>query len=203
MLGSIPTGFLVGKAKGIDIRTVGSGNIGATNVFRTLGKTAGTLVLLADAAKGFLACLLVPKLAILWAGSGPQPSPAPALYFEMIGGLAAILGHNYTCWLRFKGGKGVATTAGVFLALAPLACAMLVALWVAVFAVTRYVSVASIAAAIGLPVTVGLTVGHPLLTGLAAALGVMAIYKHKTNLRRLRNGTEHRFGQQKNPEETT
>jgi len=203
MLGSIPTGFLAGKAKGIDIRTVGSGNIGATNVFRSLGKTAGTLVLLADAAKGFLACLLLPKLALLLAGSGAEDSGSLSQHLAMVGGLMAILGHNYTCWLRFKGGKGIATTAGVFLALAPLAIAMLVVLWAIVFAVTRYVSVASIASAVGLPITVGLTGGHPVLTGLSVGLGALAIYKHKANLRRLRDGTEHRFGQKKNPEETT
>ena len=203
MLGSIPTGFLAGKAKGIDIRTVGSGNIGATNVFRSLGKTAGTLVLLADAAKGFLACLLLPKLALLLAGSGAEDSGSLSQHLAMVGGLMAILGHNYTCWLRFKGGKGIATTAGVFLALAPLAIAMLVVLWAVVFAVTRYVSVASIASAVGLPITVGLTGGHPVLTGLSVGLGALAIYKHKANLRRLRDGTEHRFGQKKNPEETT
>ena len=203
MLGSIPTGFLAGKAQGIDIRSVGSGNIGATNVFRSLGKTAGTLVLLADAAKGFLACLLLPKLALLLAGSGAEDSGSLSQHLAMVGGLMAILGHNYTCWLRFKGGKGIATTAGVFLALAPLAIAMLVVLWAVVFAVTRYVSVASIASAVGLPITVGLTGGHPVLTGLSVGLGALAIYKHKANLRRLRDGTEHRFGQKKNPEETT
>ena len=203
MLGSIPTGFLAGKAQGIDIRSVGSGNIGATNVFRSLGKTAGTLVLLADAAKGFLACLLLPKLALLLAGSGAEDSGPLSQHLAMVGGLMAILGHNYTCWLRFKGGKGIATTAGVFLALAPLAIAMLVVLWAIVFAVTRYVSVASIASAVGLPITVGLTGGHPVLTGLSVGLGALAIYKHKANLRRLRDGTEHRFGQKKNPEETT
>lgn len=193
-IGSMPTGYLVGRAKGIDIRQVGSGNIGATNVFRALGKTAGIFVLLADAAKGVLACILGPWLAGLWSGAPSGPEAASPEGLAMAGGVAAILGHNYTCWLRFKGGKGIATSAGVFLTLAPLAFLILLALWGAVLGLTRYVSVASIAAAAGLPVAVWLTGGSPRMIGLSVALGLLAIYKHRGNVRRLREGTEHRLG---------
>jgi acyl phosphate:glycerol-3-phosphate acyltransferase len=194
LLGSIPTGYLAGRAKGLDIRTVGSGNIGATNAFRILGKTAGALVLLGDAAKGFLACWLLARLAaqhLLPSGS----DPAPALeYLSIVAGIAAILGHNYTCWLRFKGGKGVATTAGVLLALFPKAFLIGLGVWLLVLAVSRYVSLASISAALALPFAAWLCGASPTLIGVAAFLGALAIYKHRSNIRRLLDGTEHRFG---------
>ena len=115
LLGSIPTGFLVAKARGVDIRTVGSGNIGATNVLRILGKPAGVFVLLADAAKGWLATFVVAKLVAGW--FFPDAGSLSREWFAICAGLAAILGHNYTCWLHFKGGKGIATSAGVLVAL--------------------------------------------------------------------------------------
>jgi acyl phosphate:glycerol-3-phosphate acyltransferase len=197
LLGSIPTGFLVGRAKGIDIRKAGSGNIGATNAFRILGRTAGALVLLADAAKGFLAC---------WVAAGPGASclasmttvPASAReQLAVMAGFAAILGHNYPCWLKFKGGKGVATTAGVLLALVPKALLIDLSVWLIVLGLSRYVSLASIAAALALPLAVWLAGGSPILIGLAALLGALAIYKHKANIRRLLLGTEHRLGRGK------
>src|SRR5215475_14108349 len=108
LLGSIPTGFLVAKAKGVDIRTVGSGNIGATNVFRILGKPAGIFVLLVDAAKGALAVCLLARVLI---PAALKIERADTVEWLMIcGGVAAVLGHNYTCWLRFTGGKGIATS---------------------------------------------------------------------------------------------
>ena len=129
LLGSIPTGFLVAKAKGIDIRKTGSGNIGATNAMRVLGKPAGIFVLLMDAAKGYVACCLGVIIYIhyfnqfygLYPASTYPPcaSQEMAERFATIAGIFAVLGHNYTCWLKFKGGKGIATTAGVYLALAP------------------------------------------------------------------------------------
>lgn len=197
LLGSIPTGFLVAKAKGVDIRSVGSGNIGATNVFRILGKGAGIFVLTADALKGVGAVLLVaPGAAGLEASSGSLHPNFPAL-----AGICAILGHNYTCWLNFKGGKGIATTAGVFAALAPAAFGIALAAWLVVFAASRYVSLASIVAAAALPLAVWLTGNGPLLIGVSTALGALAIYKHKANIQRLRAGTESRIGAKK-PEVT-
>ncbi len=207
LLGSIPTGYLVAKAKGIDIRKVGSGNIGATNAMRVLGKPAGIFVLLMDAAKGFLACKILPPI-IFDLMTPPSPSGL-AMFFQteptdiqtqlfVLAGIFAVLGHNYTCWLKFKGGKGIATTAGVFLALAPWA--VLVALIVFIVAVlaTRYVSVGSIAAAVALPLTVWIMSPQNLLLGsVTTALGALAIYKHKSNIQRLRAGTENRLGQKK------
>ena len=127
LLGSIPTGYLVAKAKGIDIRSVGSGNIGATNVFRILGKPAGIFVLLADALKGFLAVWLTQEFS-------PHFNIA-AGDLEMhliVAGVGAILGHNYTCFLKFKGGKGIATSAGVLMALAPAAFVVVLTVFILV-----------------------------------------------------------------------
>ena len=201
-LGSIPTGYLVARARGVDIRTVGSGNIGATNVFRILGKTAGVFVLLVDALKGFLACWLLVRLGAQLSGAG-EISAAQREALQLTAGLAAILGHNYTCWLRFKGGKGIATTAGVLLALVPVALAILLAIWGVVFGLSRYVSLASISAAAALPLVVWLTGGSPVLIGITGAIGALAIYKHKANLQRLLAGTENRVGHGKPPTPTS
>ena len=188
LLGSIPTGFLVAKARGIDIRTVGSGNIGATNVFRILGKPAGILVLLADAAKGWLAVFIVARLISGW--SYPDAGQPASEWFRLCAGIAAILGHNYSCWLHFKGGKGIATSAGVLVALVPLPLLIILTIWILVFAFTRYVSLASIAASFSLPFAawaVGISRTIVLVT---AGLAALAIYKHKANIKRLINGTE-------------
>ena len=193
LLGSVPTGYLLGRAKGIDIRTVGSGNIGATNVFRALGKTAGLLVLLADAAKGFLACGLLAGAVAGFLQSRTGVSGASQEWLSIVAGVGAILGHNYTCWLGFKGGKGVATTAGVLLALFPKAFLIGLVVWVVVFALTRYVSLASILAAVALPFAVWWCRAGPTLTVVAVLLGALAIFKHRANIRRLCNGTEPRL----------
>ncbi len=206
LLGSIPTGFLVAKAMGVDIRSAGSGNIGATNVFRILGKGAGIFVLTADAMKGALAVTLVGPMvrASFFPDDGLTNIGRPEIvyHFREIAGICAILGHNYTCWLKFKGGKGIATTAGVFAALAPAAFGIALATWLVVFAVSRYVSLASIVAAVALPLAVWLTGNGGLLIGVSTALGALAIYKHKANIERLRAGTESRIGAQK-PEPPT
>jgi glycerol-3-phosphate acyltransferase PlsY len=198
LLGSIPTGFLVAKAKGIDIQKSGSGNIGATNVMRVLGKPAGIFVMLVDAAKGFSACVLA---AIYFDCCVPGPDYFDDAYWilsrrlMLIAGIFAVLGHNYTCWLKFKGGKGIATTAGVYLALAPEALGIALAVFILAILVTRYVSVGSIAAAITLPTAVWILQPHNLFLGIVTtALGALAIYKHKSNIKRLMAGTESRLG---------
>lgn len=192
LLGSIPTGFLVAKAMGVDIRSVGSGNIGATNVFRILGKGAGIFVLTADAMKGvFVVAVIAPAIQRI---TFPDPI---AEHLPALAGICAILGHNYTCWLKFKGGKGIATTAGVFAALAPAAFGIALATWLVVFAASRYVSLASIVAAVALPLAVWLTGNGGLLIGVSTALGALAIYKHKANIERLLAGTENRIGGKK------
>jgi glycerol-3-phosphate acyltransferase PlsY len=196
LLGSIPTGYLVAKARGIDIRTVGSKNMGATNVFRTLGKGPGIFVLLVDALKGYAASAWLAD-GLLHLFNSPNSEPQTN---HLIAGIAAVLGHNYTCWLQFKGGKGIATTAGVFLALAPTAVGIALALWIVTFAATRYVSVASILAAVALPTAVWFTQENLALRVIAIILGVLAIYKHKANIERLMKGTENRIQFGKKPE---
>jgi glycerol-3-phosphate acyltransferase PlsY len=189
LLGSVPTGYLVGRARGVDLRTTGSGNIGATNTLRVLGWRAGVFVLAVDALKGFAAVWL--------AGRGwPEVAGAEAAAREplaLVAGVAAILGHNYTCWLGFKGGKGIATSAGVLLGLMPAALGWCFLVWAVIVGLSRYVSLASICAAAALPVAAWLTGSGPLLTGVGLALGALAIFKHRANIRRLLDGTEHRW----------
>ena len=190
LLGSIPAGYLVARAKGIDIRTVGSGNIGATNVFRILGKPAGVFVLVFDGLKGFAACKwwadVIIRMFAVPSGEG--------VYLRLLAGLAVVLGHNYTCWLRFKGGKGIATSAGVVAGLVPWALLIILSIWIILFALTRYVSVGSLAASFTLPFATWLTTKNWTLTAVTGAMGALAIYKHKANIRRLLNGTENRVG---------
>lgn len=195
LLGSIPTGFLVAKARGVDIRAVGSGNIGATNAMRVLGKRAGIFVLVVDGLKGYAACAwlcdgLLPVLGVPAADTG---------FHVLLAGVAVVLGHNYTCWLYFKGGKGIATTAGAFVALAPLALAIAVAAWIVVFLLTRFVSVGSLAAAVALPTAVWLTKDSVALGVMTTGIGLLAIAKHKANIQRLLAGTEHQVSFHRKP----
>ncbi len=192
-LGSIPTGYLTAKARGIDIRSVGSGNIGATNAFRVLGKGPGTFVLLVDAAKGCLACAGLPWLGgVLGLADGLSASTVE--WLRMVAGFSAILGHNYTCWLGFKGGKGIATSAGVLLALVPWALLIIVAVFLVVLGTTRYVSLGSILAAASLPFATWATGGSVSLVSVTALMTLLAIYKHRANIQRLCAGTESRLG---------
>ncbi len=204
LLGSIPTGYLVAKAKGIDIRSVGSGNIGATNVFRILGKPAGIFVLLADAAKGFIAVVLILNFYHELNDAMPKLFPVEALAYPdvrmnygILAGFAAILGHNYTCFLKFKGGKGIATTAGVLIALAPSAFLVVLCIFILIVAVSRYISLGSVIAAFCLPFAVWFFHGSKTMIAVMSALGALAIYKHKANIGRLLNGTENRLGKKK------
>lgn len=194
LLGSIPTGYVVAKTRGIDIRTVGSGNIGATNVFRILGRPAGVFVLAVDALKGFVSCYFVGPLVYRGLVGPLANDSATHEFLKITGGFLAILGHNYTCWLKFKGGKGIATSAGVVLGLLPLALAISLGVWLLLFAMTRYVSVASIAGAMALPFGAWWAGYSPRMIGVAVAIGALAIYKHRTNIQRLRSGTENRVG---------
>jgi acyl phosphate:glycerol-3-phosphate acyltransferase len=194
LLGSIPTGYLVGKAKGIDLRTVGSGNIGATNVFRTLGKGLGILVLVIDGLKGYAACAWLPDLVFGYLTQKyGQPDAGFYDVLRIAGGLAAVLGHNYTCWLKFKGGKGIATSAGMLAALVPVAFIVVLVIWIVMFAVTRYVSVASIAGSVALPFAAYFTKNSATIVLVTAFMAALAVYKHRSNIQRLLNGTESRF----------
>ncbi len=185
LIGSIPTAFLVGKANGVDLRTVGSGNLGATNVFRTLGWRWGLLVYTADVAKGILPVLLLPTAAGVSRG---WP-------WGMIFGMAAIIGHVRPVFLLGRGGgKGVATASGVFFALAPLsALAALVAFTITV-AATRYVSLGSLVGAAVLPIAVVLQerAVTPLLI-LSILVAAFVFFTHRENIQRLLKGTERRI----------
>jgi glycerol-3-phosphate acyltransferase PlsY len=207
LLGSIPTGYLVARSKGIDIRQTGSGNIGATNVFRILGTGPGILVLLVDALKGYVACAFLCPL--IYNGLTPHhsdmfiPFQQEPIHIQMkykvVAGICAILGHVFSCWLKFKGGKGVATSGGVFFALTWQATSIALVVWIILVAITRYVSVGSIAAAAVLPIAtwfippIGQDFDHRrswLLESITIAAGLMVIIKHRSNLQRLRTGTE-------------
>ncbi|HEY3932393.1 MAG TPA: glycerol-3-phosphate 1-O-acyltransferase PlsY [Verrucomicrobiae bacterium] len=191
LLGSIPTGFLVARAKGIDIQKAGSGNIGATNAMRVLGKPAGIFVLLVDCAKGFAAAKWLPVL-ILKISNIAAADEIESL--SIVAGISAVLGHNYTCWLKFKGGKGIATTAGVYLALAPVALGFALTAFILAVFITRYASVGSIVAAMVLPVAVWFTKENLILRIVTVALCALAIFKHRKNMQRLLAGTESRLG---------
>lgn len=193
-LGSLPTGYLVGRARGIDIRKEGSGNIGATNALRVLGPALGILVLLIDLAKGVAACYVAIWIPRLLGGSGSEPGVDRMLILMLVGGLGAVLGHSFTCWLGFKGGKGVATATGVFLAVAlkpTLVCAVIFILLVAL---TRYVSLASITAATCLPGLVYYFHRDIFLTALTLLAALLVIYRHRSNIQRLLKGTELKIG---------
>ncbi len=192
LLGSIPTGYLVARAKGVDIRTVGSGNIGATNVFRILGKPAGIFVLLADALKGWVAVRVV-AVWLVETLLPPDSMDGSVEKAKILAVLFAVLGHNYTCWLRFKGGKGIATSAGVLTALVPQAFLIILGVWIVLFVLTRYVSLGSISAAAVLPFATWFTEQSVLLTVVTSAMSALAIYKHKGNIQRLLAGTESRI----------
>ena len=185
--GSIPFALLAGKANSIDLRKQGSGNLGATNVFRTLGWKIGVAVFLADAAKGALPVLLLP-LRI--------DSPRDPVVWAIATGVASIAGHVRPVFLKFgKGGKGVATAAGVFLALAPLPMLVTFAVFVAVVLATGYVSLGSLVSAVLLPTLLGVRYGttSPLFV-MSVIIAVFVFWTHRANIGRLRRGEENRFG---------
>jgi glycerol-3-phosphate acyltransferase PlsY len=182
LIGSIPFGYLLVRAKtGGDIRARGSGNIGATNVLRTSGAKLGLLTLALDAGKGLLAMELALRFA-----AGSANVVAAAL-------LLVVLGHLYTPWLRFRGGKGVATALGAFLRLAPLPMLVALALFVVVLAVSRYVSLASIVASAAVPLVLAGRIRLPIEVA-AIAVAVLVIARHSANWTRIRSGTESRLG---------
>ncbi len=199
LLGSIPIGFLAAKAKGIDIRKVGSGNIGATNVIRTLGKRIGMGVLFGDVLKGWLAVAVVAEAVYLVFGSSDVRPEFKPHYdtLRIIAGISAILGHNFTCWLGFKGGKGVATTGGVLIAWLPLTFLAVIGIWAVVFFTTRYVSLGSIVAAVALPIAAWQLNGRREMIIISAVVGALVIVQHRSNIRRLLAGTENRFERKK------
>jgi acyl phosphate:glycerol-3-phosphate acyltransferase len=192
LLGSFPTGYLAGRLAGVDVREKGSGNIGATNVLRILGKKYGYAVFFLDALKGLLAV----RLALLVANQ--LPDRAHDDWFGILAAVACVVGHMFPVWLKFKGGKGIATAAGVMLGLAPLATCIAVVVWIAVFEATRYVSVASIAGSVALPLAIGIFLKLHLTNSTvifysAVLIAIMVCWRHRSNFARLLKGTEQRF----------
>ncbi len=211
LLGAIPWGLVVARARGVDLRAHGSGNAGATNAMRVLGKGPGLLVFLLDFAKGLVAVVLISQLRIgdetLVGLLGSRPELAAA-WAATLAGTAAMLGHVFTVWGKvffgsWKGGKGVATGAGMLAGLAPVPIAIAFVLFVAVLAATRYVSLASILGAVSLPVTllalhVGLGVASPPPVWIfATVVPAFIVWTHRTNVRRLMDGTESKVGSAK------
>ena len=193
LIGSIPAGYIAGRIAGIDIRTAGSGNIGATNVLRVLGKRYGYSVFLFDFIKGAVAVQV--SMLICKVAAEPQLSSEIC---GILAGISSVVGHSYPVWLSFKGGKGVATSGGVIFSLMPFAALIVGIVWIATFLASRYVSVASIAAAITLPVTVGALLyfeqlNKPVLLYFSICLVAVVIVRHRSNVSRLLHGTEPRF----------
>lgn len=218
LLGSIPFGLIISRAKGVNIRAHGSGNIGATNVLRVVGKPYGIACLLLDMLKGFVPVVIAVNLIRIdgrpaqipvgipegWALVLPAVEALNGQIVHILTALCAVLGHNYSPWAGFRGGKGIATSAGVLLGLMPFAVLLLLAVWLLLFLTTRYVSVASMGAAAALPLLTlwgswhhgriqNGTWNKPLFV-FSLVIAVLAIWKHRDNIRRLREGSEHRFG---------
>jgi len=189
LLGSIPFGFLIARARGVDLRQVGSGNIGSTNIYRALGIGIALLVFALDAGKGLVATRVLP----LGLQEGMHTVGA-----RLIFGAAVMLGSVASVFMGFRGGKGVATGAGVFLGLAPLAAAICIGLWAVIVAISKYVSLGSLAAAAALPILVaafgGSSFGRDPIFYLAIAVTVLVVVRHRSNVRRLVSGTEHKVG---------
>jgi glycerol-3-phosphate acyltransferase PlsY len=192
-LGSIPAGYLAGRIAGIDIRHAGSGNIGATNVTRVLGKRYGYPVFIVDFLKGLMAVtmsILIEKRA--------QPLSVPTELIGIIAAISCVIGHSFPVWLSFKGGKGVATSMGALFGLMPFVALIAVAVWVITFEMTRYVSVASMTAALAVPISILILMPLKQTSGTALlyfsiSLAALVIFRHRSNLSRLVRGTEPRF----------
>jgi glycerol-3-phosphate acyltransferase PlsY len=181
LAGSVPFAFLLARRAGIDVRFAGSGNVGAANVMRTTGTRRAILVMSLDVAKGALA--VAPALVV-----------HASVTLTALAAAAAVVGHIYPVWLRFHGGKGVAVAAGVFAVLTPIATALAAGLFLVIVWLTRYVSLGSIAATVALPPAAWIT-GEPIAVVLAAAgSGGLILFRHRGNIRRLREGTERRMG---------
>jgi glycerol-3-phosphate acyltransferase PlsY len=216
--GSIPFGLLIARSRGIDIRAHGSGNIGATNVLRVMGKKYGIPCLLLDMLKGFIPVAIAVNLIQITGRPVQVPLGLPEAWVMKLAAadalkaqlahiataLAAVLGHNYPPWAGFKGGKGIATSAGVIIGLMPFAVLILLAVWLLLAFATRYVSVASMGAALVLPLVTlwgswyhgriqDGTWNKPLFI-MTILIAASAIWKHRANIRRLIDGTENRFG---------
>jgi len=193
LLGSLPTGYITGRLVGVDIRKVGSGNVGATNVTRVLGKRFGYPVFLVDFAKGLAAVMLAVIMA--------KAAQSRAQFVDLcaaIGAICSLMGHSYSIWLGFRGGKGVATLMGALFGINWITALIVCVVWIVVFEATRYVSLASIAAAVALPIAVAIMLflkelPTPIPLYFSFCLGAIVVLRHRSNLSRLVKGTEPRF----------
>ncbi|MEN7972407.1 MAG: glycerol-3-phosphate 1-O-acyltransferase PlsY [Verrucomicrobiota bacterium] len=186
LFGAVPFGLLVARSRGVDIRSKGSGNIGATNVFRVIGKGWGIFTFVLDALKGFIPAFFFPVVGNLAGDWG------------VLFGMVAIIGHSFPVYLKFKGGKGVATSAGMLLGVAPLAVGIGFLCWVLCMVISRYVSLSSIIAAVAVAIVVWIQGDKGLVVNIALTLlAVLVVWLHRANIKRLLNGTENRFGKKK------
>lgn len=184
LLGAIPSSYIAGRlSRGIDLREHGSGNLGATNTFRVLGPAVAAPVMLADMAKGFIPTAFFDRI-----------DGSPSWAWSLAYGASAILGHVFPVYMRFRGGKGVATATGVFLALSPVAVLVALGAWLVVLRLGRMVSLASVVAAVVLVVTLALTESRPEVMTLGIFVAVFVIFAHRSNLGRIIRGEEYRFG---------
>lgn len=197
LLGSLPFGFLVARAKGVNIFEVGSRNPGATNVRRVLGSGPGNVVLALDAAKGAAAALAPWAYRLVARESAPALGQAAYGYLAIAGLVGAMIGHSFSCFTHFKGGKGVATGAGGFLVLFPVGGVIAAAIWAATATLTRFVSLASMIAAVSLPISAYFLGRSPVLVGMSALIAAFVIVRHRTNISRLLAGTELKMGQRR------
>ena len=195
LLGSLPFGYLIARAKGVNIFEVGSKNPGATNVRRVLGKGPGNLVLFLDALKGALAS----GLALFWFWTRNGAFTHEGEMVAIAGVVSALLGHSFSCFTHFKGGKGVATGAGGFLVVFPVGMLIAIALWIAAALLTRYVSLASMIGAVSLPITALIMQRSTVLVSVTALIAVFVIFRHRANISRLLSGTESKIGQKAAP----
>jgi glycerol-3-phosphate acyltransferase PlsY len=181
LIGSVPFAFLLARRGGVDLRAIGSGNVGAANVLRAAGARSATVAMALDIAKGALAVLVA---------RGVTDAPTPTV----VAGVTSIVGHVYPVWLGFRGGKGVATAAGVFGVLAPVAVTVAAAVFVGTIWVTRFISAGSLAASVAFAATATLTdTPRAVVLGAAASVGLI-LFRHRDNMARLRSGTERRIG---------
>ncbi len=204
LAGAVPFGYLIGRMRGVDVRTVGSGNIGATNVFRTVGKKWGLLAFALDFAKGFVPTCAALSLTAARGADGAVEMTALHTYLPLLVGVTTVVGHMFTCFMGFRGGKGVATAAGMLMALAPAPTGMALGVFAVVMLATHYVSVGSCVAALFMLVAIWFSNGAwgyadpPAMALLAprvmvSAVCLMTIWKHRSNVARLLRGTENRI----------
>lgn len=198
LIGAIPFGYIIAHSQGIDLYKTGSGSIGATNVLRSVGKKWGYLTFFLDALKGFIPAFFLPMAA------KPFIAADNSLLLALVSSALAVAGHNWPVYLKFKGGKGIATSAGALAGIVPVLLGIGLLSWTVVFLLTRYVSAASLVAAVTLVIAGWVLYGGQglILPGALTILGTFAIWRHRSNIQRLIEGTEHRFDFRKNNKQT-